>query len=165
MQNLHGRNLRRGRRSEPGRVYLVTTVTHQRLPHFRDFYLGRLLVHVLRGESPRAQTLAYVVMPDHLHWLLQLGDGHSLSRVVADVKSVSSRRIGAACSWRGSLWQAGFHDHALRSGGRSPRRRPVRRSESAARRSGAQRARLSALGTRFGFDIAARAPLLRGPRR
>ena len=115
MEKPRGRNLRSGRISELGRIYLVTTVTRGRFPHFRDFHLGRLLVDVLRVESLRAGTLAYVVMPDHLHWLLQLGHSYSLSRVVADVKSMSSRRIGAASGWRGSLWQAGFHDHALRS--------------------------------------------------
>ena len=85
-----------------------------RVPHFAGFHLGRLLVHVLQGETPRAETLAYIVMPDHLHWLMQLREGHDLSRVIADVKSISSRRINRALHRNGSLWQRGFHDHALR---------------------------------------------------
>jgi REP element-mobilizing transposase RayT len=47
-------------------------------------------------------------MPDHLHWLLVLGEGESLSQVVRRVKAVSSKRLGRA------VWQKGFHDHALR---------------------------------------------------
>jgi len=114
MEKPHGRNLRKGRFSEPNRIYLVTMVTQERAPYFTDFHHGRFLVHVLRGETPRAETLAYVVMPDHMHWLMQLREGYALSRVVATVKSVSSHCINRALGRTGSLWQAGFHDHALR---------------------------------------------------
>jgi putative transposase len=48
-------------------------------------------------------------MPDHLHWLMQLGPRRSVSQVVGTVKSLSARRLGCA-----ALWQAGFHDHAMR---------------------------------------------------
>ena len=107
--------LRKGRFSEPGCIYLVTTVTRDRVPHFYDFHIGRLVVDTLRAETSRAHTLAYALMPDHLHWLVQqLNSDHTLSRVVADVKSVSSRRINAALGRKGSVWQQGFHDHALR---------------------------------------------------
>jgi REP element-mobilizing transposase RayT len=47
-------------------------------------------------------------MPNHLHWLMELNDRCSLSEVVGAIKSVSAHRIGH------SLWQQGFHDHALR---------------------------------------------------
>ncbi len=114
MNKPRGHDLRKGRVSEPNRIYLITTVTQERVSHFTDFHLGRLLVHTLRGETPRAETLAFVVMPDHLHWLMQLREGHDLSRVIADVKSISSRRINRALNRKGSLWQRGYHDHALR---------------------------------------------------
>ncbi len=114
MNKPHSRDLRKGRCSEPNRVYLITAATQDRIPHFADFHIGRLLVHTLRGETARAETLAFAVMPDHLHWLLQLRDGYTLSRVVADVKSISARRINHALNRKGPLWQDGFHDHALR---------------------------------------------------
>jgi len=114
MEKPHGRNLRKGRFSEPNRICLVTMVTKERVPYFNDFHHGRFLVHVLRGEMPRAETLAYVVMPDHMHRLMQLREGYALSNVVATVKSVSSHRINRTLGRIGSLWQAGFHDHALR---------------------------------------------------
>lgn len=59
-------------------------------------------------QSGRARTLAYVVMPDHLHWLMRLGDVAPLSHVVRSVKSVTSHHVGRP------IWQTGFHDHALR---------------------------------------------------
>ena len=55
----------------------------------------------------RVESMAYVVMPDHLHWLVQLKDEH-LSRVVARIKTLSAARIPAL------HWQRGFHDRAMR---------------------------------------------------
>lgn len=103
--------MRAGRHSQAGQVYLVTAVTLQRALFFSDFKTARHVIGTLRHASQlgHAQTLAYVLMPDHMHWLLTLGDSLDLSRVVRDVKAVSSRRVGRV------LWQRGFHDHAVRS--------------------------------------------------
>ena len=102
-------NLRKGRYSEPNRLYLVTAVTRGRRPVFADLQSARALINILRNEDRRnqVQTWAYVVMPDHFHWLLQLND-EALSKVVGRVKSLSSRQLGR------SLWQDGFHDRAVR---------------------------------------------------
>ena len=50
-------------------------------------------------------------MPDHLHLLLEL-QTESLSIAVGRVKALISRRLKAIPT--GGLWQASFHDHALR---------------------------------------------------
>ncbi|MBN0987758.1 MULTISPECIES: REP-associated tyrosine transposase [Amphritea] len=107
--------LRKGRFSEAGQIYLVTFVTLQRKPVFKDFELGRLFVDVLRRESEHSETLAFVVMPDHVHWLVQL-KSKLLSRTVQSVKSVSSRKIKSQIISNGPVWQDGFHDHAVRNG-------------------------------------------------
>ena len=63
-------------------------------------------------HSCHATSLAYVVMPDHVHWLMQLGEVGVLSSVVQRVKSRTSRflrKAGYECEW-----QRGFHDHAVR---------------------------------------------------
>ena len=111
MNNMaHGHHLRLGRHSLAGQIYLVTMVTGQRQPVFADLYAARALIGVLREEErlERALTWAFVLMPDHLHWLMQLGTKVSLSGCVQGVKSMCSRRMGR------SVWQAGFHDRALR---------------------------------------------------
>jgi REP element-mobilizing transposase RayT len=101
--------LRKGRHSQPGQIYLVTTTTRHREKVFADFAAARMLIGVLRAESAfsGSKTLAFVVMPDHLHWLFQLGQGE-LSAVVARIKSISARRLGRP------VWQAGYHDRAVR---------------------------------------------------
>ena len=117
-QRFHGRDLRRGRHSCANQVYLVTTVTHERESLFAHSMAAREVVHALRHASEHglATTHAYVVMPDHLHWLLGLGGGHELSSVVARVKGKSARRINLLLEREGRpVWQAGFHDHAIRT--------------------------------------------------
>ena len=76
--NSHAGNLRHGRVSETGRVYLITCETYKREPVFSQWNSGRLLAQVLMEENDRAETLAYVVMPDHLHWLMQRDDDTAL---------------------------------------------------------------------------------------
>lgn len=109
-ENPHTHLLRKGRVSETNRIYFITAATSKRQPVFSNFKHARQLVNVLRQDAvlQRTQTLCFVVMPDHLHWLMQLEQGHELSRVVRDVKSISSIRIGY------SIWQKGFYDHAVR---------------------------------------------------
>ncbi|SCZ57308.1 REP-associated tyrosine transposase [Thiohalomonas denitrificans] len=115
-QSPHVSALRRGRFSEPGRIYLVTTATNHRRPLFTDFHLSRLAIKELRQSDMRGrcETLAFVLMPNHLHWLLQLRDT-DLSRLLRLFKAHSGKVINAACGTPAHrIWQPGFHDHALR---------------------------------------------------
>lgn len=107
----HAHSLRVGRYSQPGQIYLLTTITQKRKPVFENWMHARQLIHILKEQQERdhARTLAFVVMPDHLHWLMQLGDVVTLSTCMRNVKTLSALRIGKA------IWQPGFHDHALRS--------------------------------------------------
>ena len=110
----HASALRKGRVSETGRIYLITCATWQRKDIFSRWACGRLLVTVLMNEHRRAGTLAYVVMPDHLHWLVQLSNDTSLDSLMRTVKGVSSHRINRELNRSGRIWQPGYHDHALR---------------------------------------------------
>ncbi|QXE09076.1 MULTISPECIES: REP-associated tyrosine transposase [Pseudomonas] len=107
--------LRFGRYDELNRIYLLTANTLNREPVFRDFALGRLVVAQFRSaqEQGFANSLAWVVMPDHFHWLIDLKRG-SLSDLMQRTKSLSARAVNLAANREGSLWQQGFHDRALR---------------------------------------------------
>ena len=56
-----------------------------------------------------------MVMPDHLHWLMQVKDRGSLAACVNNVKAHSARRVTALRGGSGRIWRKGFHDRALRS--------------------------------------------------
>ena len=112
----HAKNLRRGRFSQPEQIYLVTTVTHNRDPIFRDLYFSRIVATAIayRQKHELAYTLAFVLMPDHLHWLFSLGGGKNLSQLMQGFKRHTSQKINRKLLRKAPIWQAGFHDHALR---------------------------------------------------
>jgi putative transposase len=110
-------DLLRGRYSTPGQIYCVTSVVQNREPLFLDFYSARALIQQLRDQHARGhvKSLAWVVMPDHLHWLLQLDHAWPLQKVIKSVKARSALRINNRFSRSGSLWQRGYHERALRT--------------------------------------------------
>jgi putative transposase len=108
----HGKSLRKGRASLPNHAYLVTIVTKSRLPVFSSFVTARIAVKCLHDSNimKHAQTLAFVVMPDHVHWLIQMTDDGNLSEMTRLYKAKVSLLL------QQRIWQRGFHDHALRNG-------------------------------------------------
>jgi hypothetical protein len=60
-------------------------------------------------ESGNDQLLAAIVMPDHLHVLVELGTRLSLSQLVAKTKAAITRRCSDVS------WQLNFFDYQLRS--------------------------------------------------
>ena len=107
--------LRTGRRSEAQRIYLITIKTHRRIPFFNDLATGRILIQALQQTSGAADTLCFVVMPDHLHWLMQLKEEAGLSATVQKAKSITTRKLHVRHQHPEQIWQRGFHDRALRS--------------------------------------------------
>ena len=107
--------LRAGRYAEPNRIYLLTTNTLDRKPIFADFTLCRMAGHQFRRAQNvgLAKSLAWVVMPDHFHWLIEL-ENCSLRRLMRETKSLIARDVNECSGRSGPLWQQGFHDRALR---------------------------------------------------
>jgi len=109
--------LRQGRVSLIGQVYVVTTVTRHRVPWFTDFDAAAAAARcftrtdVLRGHG----MLTWVLMPDHVHWLLRVEHDEPLAALVNRLKSASARAANRPLSRHGPLWAPAFHDHAVRS--------------------------------------------------
>ncbi|WNH53362.1 REP-associated tyrosine transposase [Stenotrophomonas oahuensis] len=103
-------SLQRGRQSAIGGIYILTTVVHCRRPLFEHSRNAEIVIETLRHmeRSGRSRTYAWVVMPDHVHWVMELKSG-TLAGCMNLFKSRSSRLMGA-----GRVWQSGYHDHALR---------------------------------------------------
>ncbi|MBK6658394.1 MAG: transposase [Proteobacteria bacterium] len=108
--------LRHGRVSIPNQIYSLTTVTYNRAPLFSDFTNARLAIGEMRRLHDMAlvASLAWVVMPDHLHWLLALGHSHSIDIVVKMMKGRTAAAINRRGNHSGPVWQRSYHDHAVR---------------------------------------------------
>lgn len=99
--------LRKGRFSGSSQIYLVTTVTHTRIPLFNDFNVARTFIAELRQSDSEqlTSTLAWVVMPDHIHWLFELGEQMPLARLLQQIKGRSAKRINEILSSQGQqIW-------------------------------------------------------------
>ncbi|MGY2340758.1 REP-associated tyrosine transposase [Pseudomonas sp. SDO5532_S415] len=109
--------LRHGRYSETGRPYLITAVVHQRQPIFNDWKVGRLLVAEFKHahEQGWVNSIAWVIMPDHFHWLVQL-EQCTLAQLMQSTKSRSTLIINRKLNREGTFWQTGYHDRAIRDG-------------------------------------------------
>ncbi|MEA9587479.1 transposase [Xanthomonas sp. WHRI 10064A] len=118
MANVHSpghRALRRGRQSLPNGGYLLTTTTWQRRAVFADFLLAAAACRAFTAATPPdARLLAWVLMPDHVHWLVQLGSATSLADTVSRMKACAARAVNDQRQHRVPVWSRSYHDHALR---------------------------------------------------
>lgn len=108
--------LRKGRVSLSDTAYLITATSENREPLFTHFPAACSAARCFEDATllRESQMLAWVLMPDHAHWLLQLGDQDTLGEVIGRLKSASSRNANRALNRTGPLWSKAFHDHALR---------------------------------------------------
>jgi REP element-mobilizing transposase RayT len=83
---------------------------------FDTLALGRIVVRTMRQSDKEAlsKTIAFVVMPDHVHWLFSLGDNYPLSKVINLFKGRSARIVNQCHQRPVQVWQPAFHDHAVR---------------------------------------------------
>jgi len=109
-------SLRKGRYSQRNQIYHITSTTLDREPFLQGYEQGRFVVNAFRTEEMcgHSRTLAFVVMPDHFHWLIEQGDSSKLSITVSNVKSHASRKINRTLGRTGPIWQPGFYDRAIR---------------------------------------------------
>lgn len=110
-------DLNRGRYSAGNQIYSITTVTNDHIPLFHDFQAARILISEMRNldKSKAVNSLAWVVMPDHLHWLFQLNHSKSLGDVIKCLKARSAHGINKLMARNGSVWQRAYYDRAARS--------------------------------------------------
>jgi REP element-mobilizing transposase RayT len=102
-------NLRKGRFSKGDQIYHCTFSTLKNENVFSDFNTARVMISILRNDENNGltYTYAFVVMPDHIHWLFELKGG-SLSTAIKRVKSIFS------WIYKRKIWNKGFYDHAIR---------------------------------------------------
>lgn len=111
--------------SSPG-PYVVTICAAGRQPVFEDEALRAILQevwHTLPREHPGLLLDEFVIMPDHLHFIVWLSQDSkqdfTLPDVVRTFKSLSAdkwfdhlNRLGVRGS--GSFWQRNYYEHVIR---------------------------------------------------
>ena len=108
--------LRLGRRSLIGHAYLLTTVCQGRRRWLDNADASRIIAEQFQRleQQGLATSLAWVAMPDHVHWLMELR-ASTLEHIMQRLKSGSSLALNRLHGRSGAIWQPGYHDHAIRS--------------------------------------------------
>ena len=110
-------SLRRGRITEPGRLYVVTTTTLGRTPHFTDHARATAVARQFVANRCVAPSWlwCWVLMPDHWHGLVELDEVDTLAGVMRRMKANTSRAANGAGERIGRIWSRAYHDRAIRS--------------------------------------------------
>lgn len=69
---------------------------------------------LLFHEGQRIECGDFVVMPNHVHWLVWPWPGEELDSILHSVKRFSAQRINSLVGRSGALWQHESHDHIVR---------------------------------------------------
>ncbi|MFC4727466.1 transposase [Coralloluteibacterium thermophilus] len=97
-------------------MYLLTAVVAGRHPVFADPTTAAGAARVLADRDTwlDARLLCWVLMPDHWHGLLVLGNGSTLAACMQRAKGRAARAVNRLRGTSGALWMPGYHDRALR---------------------------------------------------
>ncbi|MDE0506703.1 MAG: transposase [Candidatus Poribacteria bacterium] len=110
------RQLRKGRHVKPGTYYLLTTSTIDRRPILSNPEVARIIFETFEWleTQDRITWISVIVMPDHIHAVVQLGPNQTLTKIMHSFKMFTARRINEHRCESGSVWQEGYHDHGIR---------------------------------------------------
>ncbi len=95
-------------------AYFITTSTLGRKPIFHEGRITEILVDTLLSNRMawKYTLFAYVIMPDHLHMLLQPNGDSGISKILNQIKGVSSRKINLKLKEE-HIWQKEFYDFTI----------------------------------------------------
>ncbi len=66
-------------------------------------------------DSKRYRLLSWVVMPNHVHALIETYQGYPLHRILHSWKSFSAHKINKTVGRQGQLWQKEYFDRFIRN--------------------------------------------------
>ena len=104
----------KGRISKANSYYSVTLCCYGRQSIFKDFCHGAIAAKTLYYLEDKVETICFVLMPDHLHWIFRLYPKHNLSQVVKHYKSLVTLSIRKKMGRKVVIWQSNFYDHLIR---------------------------------------------------
>ena len=96
-----------------GAVYFITFRTITSKLSVEEQTL--ILKHITDGDRKYYNLVAIVVMPDHVHLILQPLSKYNLSRIMKGIKGVTAILINKNRKSKGSIWQAESFDRIIRN--------------------------------------------------
>ena len=69
---------------------------------------------LLHFDGERYRTLAWCVLPNHVHWLMETLDQFDLGKVMQSVKGFTGKMANRTLGLSGPFWEREYHDRAIR---------------------------------------------------
>jgi putative transposase len=94
----------------PSRIFFATTKTSMGKRLLQSERNATLLIDTLRslvGEH-RFKLHDFVVMPDHVHLLIEVGNDMTIEKAMQLIKGRFSYRLSYEFGYKGEVWQRGF---------------------------------------------------------
>ena len=108
--------LRTGRHSIPGTYYHIVIVTNKRRRILSDNKVASVIFQTFdwMEAEKRLEWICIMVMPDHVHAVIRLGEEQTLAKVLHSIKRYTAREINKQLSTAGAFWQKGYTDWGIR---------------------------------------------------
>ncbi len=102
---------------EDGQYVHITTRTMERIPHLASDEAKTVVLSALRAYADKRfyRLLAYVIMDNHCHFVVQVLDAKGFSQAVGRIKGWTSNQIRRLLGHRGSLWERRFDDNVIQT--------------------------------------------------
>ena len=93
------------------------TSTSERQPVFTDADCCQIVFDAIDWLEKEGRLICYcsVVMPDHVHIVMELGAGQTLSQVTQSLKKYTARKINELKGQKGHIWQDQYYENAEKS--------------------------------------------------
>lgn len=97
-------------------IHFITSATHERKPKFEDRWAKEFLLASLRYHKfvLLYKVYGYVIMPDHLHLLIQPHDDFTLSRVMNHIKGEFARLHNRVKKIDEPFWQKRYCNEVIK---------------------------------------------------
>jgi putative transposase len=94
----------------PSRIFFVTTNANMGKRVLQSERNAGLLIDVLRSlvRERRFQLHDFVIMPDHIHLLIEVVDDMTIEKAMQLIKGRFSHRLSHEFNYKGEVWQRGF---------------------------------------------------------
>ncbi len=94
----------------PSRIFFATTETSMRKRLLQSERNAGLLIDVLRSlvAEHKFKLHDFVIMPDHVHLLIELDGGMTIEKAMQFIKGRFSHRLTQEFGHKGEVWQRGF---------------------------------------------------------
>lgn len=85
--------------------------------YLRDQRIARLVENaLLYFDGERYRLFAWVIMPNHVHVLIEIWEGHPLDKVIHSWKSYTATEANKLLKRKGAFWFPDYFDRYIRDG-------------------------------------------------